>query len=284
MKESNYDVTSRQFNYKKIFFRLFKLKKLIYQQLFLRSNEKVIIFINGCQRSGSTLLGRVLNRDYRTSVFEEISSITSDDKGKLRLNSFNKVLTEFKSKKGSIIIAKPLAESQNLTELLTYFPNSYSIWIYRDYKDVALSNEIKFGNHNGFKDLSFIVNQDGDDWRYQNISNNTFDLIKKYTQFSISNLDANCLFWYSRNIHFFEKNFNMNKRVLLINYNNLIQHPEQTIKRIYQFIDVQLPKNNLIKDIKSGSVGKAKDIKIQNDINIICNNLYKKLLDIDNII
>jgi hypothetical protein len=282
MKESKYDVTSTKFNYKKLLFKLFLVKKSLYQQLFIDSEQKKIIFINGCQRSGSTLLGRIFNRDYRTSVFEEKSSITSDDKIELRLNEYSKVLNEFNLKKGSIIVAKPLVESQNLLELLTYFPNSYSVWIYRDYKDVALSNEVKFGTHNGFDDLNFILKQHNNNWRYEKTSKETFNLIKKYSQSSITNLDACCLFWYSRNIHFIEKEYNLNKRILLLNYNNLIQHPEQSLKRIYDLIEAQPPKNNLIKDVKSGSIGKAKDIIIHQEINTICNNLYTKLSAMEN--
>src|SRR5512138_994897 len=102
-----------------------KNRKKVYQVVLSRKVQQSILFIVGCQRSGTSMLLNVFDRDLNTKCFGEFSKLTWDDSlGEIRLNSLELVKKEFSKVKAPLIVAKPLVESQNILELLDYFPNS----------------------------------------------------------------------------------------------------------------------------------------------------------------
>ena len=136
----------------------FYIYKTIYQKIvFNRNKQRKIIFIVGCQRSGTSLMTRIFFRDLRAKVYRESSILSSRDPIKIRLNPLHLVKMKIDNVQAPIIVLKPLAESQNIIKLLQFFPESRAIWIFRNYKDVASSNLKLFGEMNGVNDLKPIV-------------------------------------------------------------------------------------------------------------------------------
>lgn len=102
-----------------------KHRKKIYHSIKARNVPQSILFIVGSQRSGTSIVPDVLNRDLNTKCLGEFNTLTSDDPiGKIRLNSLELVREEFSKIKAPFIVVKPLVESQNTPELLSYFHNS----------------------------------------------------------------------------------------------------------------------------------------------------------------
>ncbi|MGK7896659.1 MAG: hypothetical protein AB4372_24330, partial [Xenococcus sp. (in: cyanobacteria)] len=154
----------------KVFRSLFILKKNIIQQLNPYSKDKKILFIMGCQRSGTSLILRVFENDFNTKTFGEFSILSSQGAKKIRLNPLNIVTTELQKVRAPFIILKPLVESQNAPKLLDYFNNSKALWMYRNYKDVASSNLNYFALNNGIKDLRPIIENKTNHWISEKVS------------------------------------------------------------------------------------------------------------------
>lgn len=257
---------------------LFKMSKMFYY--FFQQNEKnkKIVFIMGCQRSGTSLLRNIFENDYRSKTFQDKSILTDVDKiHHIRLNPFDIVHSQLQKVKSSLIILKPLVESQNSLKLLKYFTNSRIIWIYRDFRSVANSNLKMFGVDNGINDLKPIVEAEKNNWRSENVSIETREKIKSLYSVNMDPYDAASLFWYARNQLFFDQQLEKNSNVALLDYNYLVSNPTVAMKKIYSFINIKYPGNRIIKSVHKNSQNKGKNIEISSEVENLCNELQAKL-------
>ena len=85
-----------------------------------------LLFIIGCQRSGTTLMTRIFNRDFNTLVYPEHSSLSKQDKvDGLRLNPLPQVEKRIKATRFPLVVLKPLVETQNSCQLLDFFDGDF---------------------------------------------------------------------------------------------------------------------------------------------------------------
>lgn len=257
---------------------LFYMYKLFYQKVFFKKREsKKILFIVGCQRSGTSLMTRLFFRDIRTKVYRESSILSSKDIYRLRLNPLPEVKSRLARDNAPLIILKPLVESQNILKLLDYFDSSYAVWLFRNYKDVVNSNLKMFGMRNGIKDLMPIANNDHSDWRSEKVSSITRSIIKRFYSEKMSPYDAAALFWLVRNRIFFDLQLLNNPKVLMCRYEDLVKNPIGVINEIYSKINFPLPKNEITKEVHDRSVKKGSEILISKEIENLCIETEKNL-------
>jgi hypothetical protein len=123
-----------------------------YQTLAIRSGDtKSLLFIFGHQRSGTTLMTQLFDRDPSVKVYGEYSPLSVPENGKpgLRLRPLPEIATHIGRGGARIVILKPLVESQNARRILSYFSGSKALWMYRGYDDVVASKIKKSGNKRG---------------------------------------------------------------------------------------------------------------------------------------
>ena len=257
---------------------LFKAYKRSYQYM-KRSkvNHQMVLFIVGCQRSGTTLLTKIFEQDINTKVYGEFSVISGQDPQKIRLNQISELKKEFVKQRVAFIVTKPIVESQNTKDLLNAFANSKAFWIFRDYHDVASSNLIKFGKQNGIADLEKILSGD-QNWRNDRLSDTTRKILEKHYSKDMYPHDAAALFWYSRNILFFEQEMDKDPRIMLGNYNDLCISAKRTIRVLYHFCKQPFPGNNILKEVHGASIGRGSRINMSTDVEKICQNLMDRLM------
>jgi hypothetical protein len=254
------------------------LKKKLHHFVIPYSKEKSLLFIVGCQRSGTTMISKLFNEDLNTNNYGEYSKLSSLDKiGKIRLNPLHLVYQEIKKDKAPFTILKPLVESQNTNILLDYFSESKALWVYRDFKDVASSNLIKFGIQNGIKNLRPIVNDDKNNWRSENVTEDERKLICRFFSEEMNPYDAAVLFWILRNNIYFKQKMDKNPRVLICKYEHFIKYPDKVLKDIYGSLNQIFPGDNITKSIHSKSVHKGKDLDISDEIEQLAIDLLNKL-------
>ena len=263
---------------KKVQWKLFLLKKEILQSFSPTEDTlKKVLLITGCQRSGTTMMTKIFERDLNAKVYGEFSKLSVWDPGKLRLNPLNQVKREVEKDPSPLIVMKPLVESQNLPELLNYFPNSKALWMYRHYKDVAASNLKNFGNRNGINDLRPIVKQDPLNWRSEGVTDEVREVVKRFFSEDMGELDAAALFWYVRNSIFFDLKLENEPRVKMCWYDELVKNPDSTMEEIYDFIDIPFPGDKITKDVKTSSIGKGKNIDLHPEIDTLCEEMLQRL-------
>jgi Sulfotransferase domain len=258
---------------------LIYLVKLIYHRVTPRQKKQTLLFIVGCQRSGTSLMNRIFSRDLRVSVYREASKLSSTDQPKkLRLNPLDEVQQEFERNKAPIIVLKPLVESQNILQLLDYFPQSKALWMYRHYKDTAISLISRFGLHASLRDIKFIVENNRSRWHVEGVSDYVRSVVMQHFSEDMSPYDAAALFWFARNQLFYELNLDHNPRVLMGRYEDLATNPGAAIGKIYQFLGSSYPeKNNLIQEVKATSVGRGHKIELSPAVEQLCAELLERL-------
>jgi len=261
------------------------IKKRAYQQFILNSKSpKQIVFILGCQRSGTTMLGRCFRKDFRTKVYGELglavgrNQVPGQHNDARRLKTYSEIEQILAKEKASLLIAKPIVESQNALDLLTHFPGSKIIWVYRNYKDVANSSLKKFGTESTKKNLTPIINPEiKPGWAAENASEQTRQIVATYFSEDTPIYDAKVLFWYVRNILFFELKLHENPDVLLCKYEDFVTNPAQIMKNIYSFFGYEYPGDHLVAEIHSQSVKLGKDIELNQELETLCLKLLQKM-------
>ncbi|MFQ5964626.1 MAG: sulfotransferase domain-containing protein [Candidatus Scalinduaceae bacterium] len=240
-------------------------------------NKKNILFIVGCQRSGTSLLARIFERDFNTKVYGEFSKLSSNSIDRIRLNALSSVKETIDKDKVPLVILKPIVETQNVLELVEYFEGSKALWIYRYYKDVASSILNKFKTKISIENLRPIVKNHSNNWRSEKVSEYTRKIVVKYFSESMNPNDASALFWFVRNRLFFELNLVHNPNVMMCRYEDLVTNPTNVMKKIYEFSGCKYPGEEKHTEVHSKSIGRGKKIDLIPEIDVLCNELYEKL-------
>lgn len=257
----------------------FRLKQEIRRRMptTKRGPEKVV-FVVGCQRSGATMMIRLLQRDPHAKVYNEHGPLSTGDKVEgMRLDPLDTIVAIIARDRAKLVVLKPIVESQNTPELVAHFPGSKALWFYRNYRDVAASNLVKFGIDSGIRDLKKILGGKPGEWRGERISDEMRGLIEKYFSDEMKPHDAAALFWLTRNRYFFDRNLAANPQVLMCRYEDLVRAPAAYLRKIYNCIDADYPGDQVVSDVHAASIQKGEEVDISPEIVELCEAELRKL-------
>jgi hypothetical protein len=260
--------------------RLFYASKYVYQTLSALRSEapKRILFIFGCQRSGTTLMQQIFDRDFNAKVYGEFSAITRTRPGSrnVRLRALEEVRAIFDRDHARLIVAKPIAETQNARRILAHFPGAKAVFIYRHYAAVASSNLKLFGQMNGIKNLRAIVRGDVQNWRADGVSEEVRAMVAARFDEGMNPYNAAALFWYVRNRFFFDLGLDRLPSVMLLRYEDLARDPSGAIERVYRFIGAPCsPAGAML--VRADSAGRDTGLRLSPDIEALCRDLLARL-------
>lgn len=254
-------------------------KKKIYQASKADQQPKSILFIVGCQRSGTTIMQEVFDQDLNTRVFGEFSELSSNDTVfGIRLNSLELVEEEFAKISVPFIVSKPLVESSRTLELLGYFKGSRALWMFRNYRDVTLSNIKHFGLNNGIDDLRGVFNNEPGNWRAEGLSDAMREMVATYFSEEMNPYDAAVLFWITRNSLFFDLGLDQHPDVLMCNYNDLVTQPERFLRYLYQRSGQIFPAGNITAAVHANSLEKGADLDLSPEVEQLARAMMDRLV------
>jgi hypothetical protein len=233
-------------------FRWLRLRKRVYQYLRYRPGApKPVVFVVGCQRSGTSLFHHLLRLDFRAVTYDEESPLSAGDPVEgLRWPSLTEAARRFRADRAAFIAAKPLVESQNLDRLLAAFPGSRAVWMARDYRAVARSNVAYFPAGTSRRDLEPILADDGGNWRAERLGAGARELVRRLYRPELSAHDAAALFWYARNSLLFDRGLADDPRVRVCRYEDLLVDPAGTMRAAYDFLEQPWPGDRLVRDVE----------------------------------
>ncbi len=282
-------------------------RKRAWRRKHARPAEKTVCFILGCQRSGTNMLIRTLDRMLEVDRFDE------DDSRAFAGNRIKPKAVRDRliaASDAACVIFKPICDSHRARELLRDHPGAKIIWIYRRFSDVAASAVHYWG------DMSRLFMTDllagGGDWNeYQwnregvtdealtplraAISATTPGAANNHpgaaprtlgdtahtpgtptADAAMSDADAGCLFWHLRNALFFSQELQSHRDTLLIRYETLVSDPPTGFAKLCSFLNLQFDPA-AVASVHKESVGRGAQNKITPGVYRVCESLLARL-------
>jgi hypothetical protein len=260
-------------------FRAMLLLKRVRQfVLYRHSTPKTLLFVVGCQRSGTTLLRHIFRYDLDTVTYYENSDLSRGDPARIRLDPLPDVKRRMLANRAPLVVAKPLVESQNLDLLLGMHPDARGIWMFRRFEDVVHSSVRFFKGGTGFRDLAPILAGDQTNWRVEKMGEADLQTIKDLFSEEIGPHDAAALFWFARNSLFFSRGFHEDPRVRLCFYDDLVSRPGETMRELYRHIGRPYPGDRILRDVSRDFKGKGRELPLRAPIREVCDRLLERML------
>jgi len=237
-----------------------------------------IIFILGCQRSGTTIIQQLVSMSPLVKYHGEGELpyfYDADGEKSFRFKSTNDIEQYTDDEAYDFIALKPLYESHNIEQLLSDHEGSKAIWVFRNYNDVIKSH-LNYYNFDAIDYIRPVFNLKIKSWINEYVPQNVSELLKQLSIDELSDADAYALFWLLRSSIYLNISESHKNKVLLINYEDLISMPEQQTSRLFNFLDIA-KKSFFYKIIRSGIVKNSYNFKINPIIKIECDRIYKEL-------
>jgi hypothetical protein len=264
-----------------------RARKYVYQSLSPSAAQQPqrIVFIFGCQRSGTTLMQHIFDRDLDAKVYGEFSpavygryaeTASPGSARHFRLKPLDEVKAVFERDRARLIVVKPIVETQNAPRVLGFFPGAKALFLYRHYAAVAASNLKNFGRANGISDLRPIVLGEAANWRAEGVAPEVRALVTQRFRDDMNPYDAAALFWYVRNRFFFDLALDRHAAVKPFKYEQLVQDPSGMVERVYRFVGkARPPASDTL--VRGEPRGKAGDVRLTPDVEALCAELLARL-------
>lgn len=244
-------------------------------------SQKQILFIFGCQRSGTTITSNILGKlNYVKSYAEVNTEITDQDTEEgdlhtIRLNPLEDVKQKLLARPEPIVVVKPLVESQYASKILDYFPNSRALWMYRNPQD-TVSSLIKLFGARTKKRVFYRMIGEKDNWRAEGITDELRETLSQFAGDELTIPDAWGLFWYARNSLFFSQSLQDDQRIVLVKYQKLVQQKDY-LESVLNRLEISTPGLEYVWDYHEKSVGQGKEIKVSDSVRVLLDEMLNKL-------
>ena len=194
-----------------------------------RPDERRVVLIFGCQRSGTTMLQQTfLDRSWRVLILEEHDRrLVGPGPEETTWQEYSTVLGRIRRLPFEVVAAKPLVESASATALMDAAGAVKAVWMLRHYPEVARSNVSRFGMDNPYRDLQPIRSRDALDWRYRGATEETWETVTALLNRRLTPFDAAALFWWTRNQLYFDQRLWEDDRIRILRYERACNQPER---------------------------------------------------------
>jgi Sulfotransferase domain len=218
-----------------------------------RPDERRVVMIFGCQRSGTTMLQQTfLDRSWRVLILEEHDRrLVGPEPREVTWQEYSTVLGRIRRLPFEVVAAKPLAESASATALMDAAGAVKAVWMLRHYSEVARSNVNRFGTDNPYRDLHPIRSRDALDWRYRGATEETWQTVTALLNRRLTPYDAAALFWWTRNQLYFDQRLWEDDRIRILRYERACNQPDEVIRSLSDHIGVTLPRGSIASRVRA---------------------------------
>ncbi len=227
--------------------------------------------VAGVQRSGTNMLMDVLERSFETDVYHERDRRAFQDYLMREASAIKRLAGK---SSGRVFVIKALCELDQLPFLMEEFTPAKVLWIVRGYNDMINSALKSFKSLPGSV-ARIIRDRDGSDWQARGMSENTYELLQEFYHNDINEASAVALFWYLRNILFFEHAFDRDPRVQLLFYESLVTDPGREFERIFGFLELDYSRR-ISKSVFNTSIKRNPAPIIEPRIERLCESLLQR--------
>jgi hypothetical protein len=242
-----------------------------------RPNERRVVLIFGCQRSGTTMLQQTfLDRSWRVLILEEHDRrLVGPGLGpeETTWQEYSTVLGRIRRLPFEVVAAKPLVESASATELMDAAGAVKAVWMLRHYSEVARSNVSRFGMDNPYRDLEPIRSRDALDWRYRGATEETRETVAALLSRRLAPFDAAALFWWTRNQLYFDQRLWQDDRIRVLRYERACNQPSEVVCSLSGHIGVSLPLGSITSRVRVQPLH-PKARELDPDVERLCGKLW----------
>jgi hypothetical protein len=240
-----------------------------------RPDERRVVLIFGCQRSGTTMLQQTfLDRSWRVFILEEHDRrLVGPGPEETTWQEYPIVLERIRRLPFEVVAAKPLVESASATALMDAAGAVKAIWMLRPYPEVARSNVRRFGKDNPYRDLQPIRSRDALDWRYRGTTEETWERVTALMNRRLTPFDAAALFWWTRNQLYFDQRLWEDDRVRILRYERACNQPDEVIRSLSDHIGLALPLGSIVPRVRAQSFPRETR-ELDPDVERLCKKLW----------
>jgi hypothetical protein len=179
-----------------------------------------------------------------------------------------------KASRASHVVFKALCELQELKKMFDDFAPAKGIWIIRNFEDVVNSHIAKWTGMPS-EIAKIVKDRNAAGWRGRGMSDATHALVKKLYYPELSIASASALFWYFRNVLFFEQALDRDPRVLLIRYETMVTEPTRQFAALFDFLGLRYT-SRVASAVFASSIRKSAPPEIAPRIREVCEGLTAK--------
>jgi hypothetical protein len=236
----------------------------------------VPVFLVGLQRSGTNMLVRGLERSPEFEVHNE-NDRAAFVRFRLRPDAVIRLLVERSGHR--FVLFKPLCDSHRTVELLdglgTPSPGR-AIWVYRDVDDRTRSAIAKFGPANLVALRRIAAGSGAGLWQAGGLSPQSLELIGSFDLERMSPETAAALFWYLRNLLYFDLGLHQREDVTLVCYDFFVEEPERQMRALSAFLGLRYD-DRFVAHVASRRRGPHERLAIDERVRSLCDELRARL-------
>ena len=250
------------------------VKRLARSIVRARPDERRVVLIFGCQRSGTTMLQQTfLDRSWRVLILEEHDRhLVGPGHEETTWQDYSIVLRRIHRLPFEVVAAKPLVESASATTLMDAAGAVKAVWMLRHYREVARSNVNRFGMDNPDRDLQSIRSRDALDWRYRGMTEETWETVTAMLNRRLTPFDEAALFWWTRNQLYFDQRLWEDDRVRILRYARACNQPDEVIRSLSDYIGVALPLGSIAPRVRAQPPPETSEL--DPDVEQLCRKLW----------
>lgn len=230
-----------------------------------------VLFVAGCQRSGTNMVMDLLDASRETDVYHEHDP-RAFQRYELRETA---VLADLHARsRAPLMVVKTLCDLERLPALCARFAPARVLWIYRDYRDVVNSMLVSFRNQ--AQQIQRLASGADASWWGRALSPAALKILREHVTPDIDDASAAALQWYVRAGMYFELGHQHAPTTLLVNYEALVRDPVAGVAQIYDFVGLA-PRDDVAGEVYRQSVGKRSPPRIEARIATLCEGLTSAL-------
>jgi hypothetical protein len=175
------------------------------------------------------------------------------------------------------VVFKPLLDSQLAPQLLSDYPHSRAIWIYRHYQDVANSAVQLWGDWFQVAIRRLVTEPTWEYYLNEGLTPSLRQVVEDLYDEQISAHTASALFWYMRNALYFELCLDQYpSQIHLVRYEHLVSEPIREFGKLFAWLEISF-RPSWVKGIFASSVAKQPFPEIDRRVQELCEDLEARL-------
>ena len=259
-------------NKERIIRKLVTINKKLFFLFMSSKNNTTPVFIQGCGRSGTTMLLNIFIKDYRVETFGENDPRIAQN----YMLKMDRIADNITNSKAKVVVMKPILNSFDANTLLTKFSFSKCVWMIRNFSDMVNSSLIKFGNDVAKYLKDYVLYDKGNNWISKGLPIETKRIISNLDTEKFTENDWMALVWWSVNRTIMIEKLLQNHDFILIKYERFVKEPDFWLEKIYRHVELPYIKSSK-KDVHEMSVGKGMSIKFNPIVQKMCDELDHEL-------